>query len=116
MSATTTDFQPWEAYVLDADGYVIPDEHVRGWVTAVKDGGHYDLTDSTPDEIVIVRGGARPTPQSQGSEFLRAPGTYRERDHLIPAIDISSDDAVDIETLWDRAVRIADAANHAAIQ
>lgn len=112
----TTDFQPWEAFVLDADGFVMVDEHVRGWAKAAAEDTYYDITDSEPNEIVIVRGTARPTPQSEGSDFLRAPSSWQVLDHLIPANDVSDDEPADVETRWDRARQIADAANKAAIQ
>ena len=122
MTATTdapADSQPWDAFILDRYGYVMSDEHIRGWVdTKSRDlDADYHFTDSEPDELVIVRGTARPVPEGEGSDFMRQAGTYTVEDVLLwEPVDVSGAGPQEVLTLWERAVAVAKAANDSTVR
>lgn len=100
MSADT-----WVAVVVSQDGFVMPDEDVRGWAEAAADGRSYFYSDAEPREIQIVKGSAKPTPQTDDPDekFYRAPSSWYTDDKFLEVEDLDELEPAQVVLLWERA-------------
>ena len=94
-----TDTAEWEAHLSYSLGFVARnEEEARGVLALFPDEDAIDgeYGDCQPREIVVVRGSAKPVPQSPGSEHLRLHGSHYVRDSIEIVRDF--EDVEDAET------------------
>lgn len=98
------DYGPtWVAALYGQDGFLIPDDDIRGWAEAAAEGKDYVYNDQVPDELWIATGAARPEPQSPGSEFYRRPGWWRAGDVFARIEDLDELEPAEVVAQWERA-------------
>lgn len=111
----------WAAYLVGVEGFVVAteeqDEFAREVLALIDDPDEIDSRwgDRHPESIVVARRSGAPSPQYEGSDILRMPGTYKSED----AIEITEGLGDVIEPdhallMWVAARGAAKALNHAS--
>lgn len=91
----------WQRYLIDSHGFVLEpaEELLLVYAAQGEDAIQSEYGDMVPDRIVVVRDSALPKPQYEGSEVLRAPGSYATADQI--SFDVSYVEEADYAlTLW----------------
>ena len=102
----------WVAVVSDRDGFVMTDEEIRAWC-ANPDEAEL-VNDSTPEEIAIVTGSAKPD-NGERSGAPRLPGSYFSEDRFYE-VEISWLEPDEVLRWWERAVAVTAAMNAAGVE
>lgn len=83
MSAYDPAGGEWIAVASDADGFVLDEDTLTAWAEAVQAGKRgWAIPCEQPTEIAIVRGSARPVPQSSDpdEQHYRRPASWLSGD------------------------------------
>lgn len=101
----------WMAIVTDADGFVLDEYMLYRWISATKAGATgWAVPCEPPTAVRVATGTAMPSPQYEGSDTYRAPGSYMTSD-LLFEIDVEDEDPDTILLTWERASACADGLN-----
>lgn len=71
----------WRVYLDDGYGFVLHDPETLLAHIDQPDWIAREYGDCIPERIVVARRSAAPAPQYEGSDVLRAPGSYYAEDH-----------------------------------
>lgn len=109
----------WLAVASDRDGFVLDDETLKAWAAAVDAGKRgWDIPCEPPQEITIVRGSARPVPQSSApdEDIYRLPGSWLSGDQFVEIENLDELEPSEVLELWRRAQAAAAGMNAAGVQ
>lgn len=100
----------WEAFICDSSGFVLSGrEDTEEMLALFPDEQEIDfqLGDFFPEEIVIVKGSARPRPQYEGSDILRQPSSHFTEDKIFEYNLEQTETSEELREVWERAKAMA---------